>query len=430
LTKTAHASAEPQPSVARTTAPSPDIARLSTIADYHVIDRDGRSLVANDGVQAQLQALTQVAARLCGVPFAVVTIIGDRYETQLAATGVTPGVCSIDDSICAAVLDPADVVVITDTAQDERLRHNPYVDGTLGALRFFASAPLRVPSGQVIGTLCVADLVRGDLNLTGRADLAFLAQQVVETLELRRRTLQLMVAVDELSRRNEVLADFVGRASHDLRTPLTAITGFAELLRTVPAVSADPRAAEFAGHVVRSSRRMRELIDDLLTFASVGGQLTISKVDVSEVVAEVLADITSAEEESPLHVRVEGSVIQADRVQLRALIQNLVVNAYRHSGVATSSVPSSAPVEVIAGPAPSGGWTLRVIDHGMGIPSADRDRALEPFVRLGPKGDDSGTGLGLATCVQIAHAHGGTLQISETPGGGTTVTIDVPGTDG
>jgi signal transduction histidine kinase len=311
--------------------------------------------------------------------------------------------------------------VIPDARQDSRLRNHPAVNGRVSAVRFYASVPLRTPGGHVIGTLSVADSDPADLDPTARADLPFIADQIIGWLELRRRTLQLMVAVDELSRSNEVLGEFVGRASHDLRTPLTAIAGFAELLRSLPVVRTDPRAMEFAGHVVSSSKRMRELIDDLLAYASVGGQLTLSTVRVDEVVAEVLHDLGNEPAIDRAQVSAESAVVRADRVQLRALLQNLIANAVRHGALA-----NGPDVEVLVMVPPGGGWTLRVVDHGAGIPAAEREHVLEPFVRLRAKPDVGGTGLGLATCVQIAHAHGGTLEVGETPGGGTTVTVDVP----
>jgi signal transduction histidine kinase len=114
-------------------------------------------------------------------------------------------------------------------------------------------------------------------------------------------------------------------------------------------------------------------------------------------------------------------VVRADRVQLRALLQNLIGNAVRHG-----RLTRRPDIEIMVAITSRGGWTLRVIDHGVGIPADERERVLEPFVRLHAKSDAPGTGLGLATCVQIAHAHGGTLEVGETPGGGTTVTLDVP----
>jgi signal transduction histidine kinase len=397
-------------------------ARLTALADYRLVDPDGTSLIAKDApAGTQLWSLTELAGRLCGVHMAAINIVDDRHQTQIAVSGADPVVCAVEDSICPGVLPMDEPLVVPDAREDSRLRNHPAVDGRVSAIRFYASVPLRTPGGHVIGTLSVADPEPSDLDATARADLPFIADQIIGSLELRRRTLQLMVAVDELSRSNEVLGEFVGRASHDLRTPLTAIAGFAELLRSLPIVRGDARAMEFAGHVVSSSKRMRELIDDLLAYASVGGQLTLSAVPVDEVVADVLHDLSNQPAVEQARVSVDSAVVRADRVQVRALLQNLIANAVQHGALA-----NGPDIEILATVRPGGGWTLRVVDHGVGIPADEREHVLEPFVRLHAKTDLGGTGLGLATCVQIAHAHGGTLEVGETPGGGTTVTIDVP----
>ena len=83
-------------------------------------------------------------------------------------------------------------------------------------------------------------------------------------------------------------------------------------------------------------------------------------------------------------------------------------------------------VEVLAA-AVGTGWHLRVVDHGPGIPSEQRERLLEPLTRLERDLEAPGSGIGLATCRRIAQAHGGTIELGDTPGGGTTVTVSVPG---
>jgi len=111
-------------------------------------------------------------------------------------------------------------------------------------------------------------------------------------------------------------------------------------------------------------------------------------------------------------------------VQLRALVQNLVGNALVY-GVRSDADDRGRSVEV-ASSALGSGWTLRVTDHGPGIPAEQRDRLLEPLTRLERDSAEPGSGIGLATCRRIAQAHGGSLEIGDTAGGGTTITVSVP----
>lgn len=85
--------------------------------------------------------------------------------------------------------------------------------------------------------------------------------------------------------------------------------------------------------------------------------------------------------------------------------------------------PGTPPVIHVTGDRSESGVTLRVIDNGKGISTADRERVLDPLVRLNREDDPPGTGLGLATCVRIAAAAGGRLDIGSAPGGGTMITV-------
>ena len=132
--------------------------------------------------------------------------------------------------MCAQILAACEVVVVDDASLDPRFCDNPFVNGRFADIRFYASAPLLTPTGHALGTLCVYDTVRRSLSAEQRDSLQVLANQVVEVLELRRQTRWLDLALSELTRSNEILSDFAGRLSHDLKTPLTAVLGFAEVL--------------------------------------------------------------------------------------------------------------------------------------------------------------------------------------------------------
>lgn len=390
--------------------------RLAALADYGLVGDGAPSAHDHAETLEHLTALTRLAAQLCGVVGAVVNVHDADHQHQLAATGITPALCSVEESLCAPLLVGRAPLTVADASLDPRFRGHPAVDGRLARIRLYATTPITTAAGHVIGTLCIVDLQPRELTEGQREGLVLLADQVIEVLELRRRTRQLHTTLTELHRSNALLSEFAGRVSHDLKTPLTAIQGFSELLLTSTPVGADPQASRFADSINGSSRRMHVLIDDLLSYASLGGDVTRTRVDVNGLVDQVVSDLGPGRAPA-VRVRADRSV-HGDPVQLRALLQNLLTNAAAYA-------PGS-PVEVVAEAATPTGWTLRVVDHGPGVPAADRERVLMPLVRLHGSDDVPGTGLGLATCQRIAAAHGGTLTLSGTPGGGTTVTLHVP----
>jgi signal transduction histidine kinase len=110
----------------------------------------------------------------------------------------------------------------------------------------------------------------------------------------------------------------------------------------------------------------------------------------------------------------------ADRSQLRTLVQNLLANSLNYR---SDSRPLRVAVTAETGPL---GVTVQVSDNGKGMLPSERRRAVQPLVRLNRPGDGPGTGLGLSTCQRIAQAHGGALAITDTPGGGATVSVLFP----
>lgn len=218
---------------------------------------------------------------------------------------------------------------------------------------------------------------------------------------------------------NERLAEFTGRVSHDLRNPLTTLLGYVELADMGDGEGGED-AAEYLAIMGSSARRMLAMVSDLLKFASIGGALSWSRVSLAEMVGEATADLRQGLAEAGASVQCEDFVFTADPVQMRVALQNLIHNAaaYRRPGV--------PPVIRITGCAVEDGVMVCVSDNGKGIGEKDRERVLEPLVRLHREGDPPGTGLGLATCAQIAAAHGGRLDIAAGENGGTTVSLHLP----
>jgi signal transduction histidine kinase len=221
-------------------------------------------------------------------------------------------------------------------------------------------------------------------------------------------------ALTETRGSNERLAEFTGRVSHDLRNPLTSILGYVEL----GSMETDSdSAAEYLEVVGHSARRMLSMVEELLTFASIGGSLVRTRVSLADLVKDVADDLNLSLREAGAVVECEDFHFDADGSQMRVALQNLIQNAvaYRRTGI--------PPVIRIRGDSIGAGVVIQVADNGKGISAGDRRRVVEPLVRLHREGDPPGSGLGLATCARIAAAHGGRLEISPSPSHGTTVSL-------
>ena len=159
-------------------ADADEAARLAALRDYVDVDAEPPH---------ELQAVVRLATRVTGLPHAVVNIIDEKLQRQLAAEGFARGDCAREDSMCVYTVGVGGFVGTVDASGDPRFAANPWVDGRLGAVRAYASAPLLTPEGLTLGTLCVFDTEPGELTPAQRADLGDLASLVVSIFDRERR---------------------------------------------------------------------------------------------------------------------------------------------------------------------------------------------------------------------------------------------------
>jgi len=391
--------------------------REDAVAGYDVLGR---------APQRELQALVDIAAQVCAVPRAAINIITSTQQQQIATTGFAPSICAREDSMCAAVLDHTDRVVVPDASLDARFHDNPFVTGVLGTVRFYASAPLTTPDGVIIGRLCVFDSAPRELVEAQEDALVAIAERVVDVLELRLRTRELEDSLaaltqvrDELHRSNEALSVFAGQVSHDLRTPLTAIMASTEMLGQRPAVAGDEWSERLVATAHRSATRMAGMIEQILSHAKVGAVLHRTDTDLRLVLASVLEDLApTLEARSARVVTGELPTLPADEQQLYSVLLNLVSNAVKYAR------PGVAPVIAVSAERMGERWRCAVHDNGIGISAADRDRVFGLFNRV--ETSVEGSGIGLATARRIIEAHGGAIGVSSAEGPGTIVWFELP----
>lgn len=206
--------------------------------------------------------------------------------------------------------------------------------------------------------------------------------------------------------------DFMGAFAHELKTPMTSIIGYADMLRTIQASSAEQYEA--AGAIYHEGRRLEALSGKLLALLGLGEEtITLQPTALAALWPRLQAACPGV----PLQLPACDAAVQADADLLLDLLCNLVGNAVK------ASEPGQ-PVEVRA--ADNGDTvTLTVADHGCGIPQSEISRVTEPFYMVDKSRarKQGGSGLGLALCKRIAEAHGSNLHIESTPGEGTRVSV-------
>lgn len=222
---------------------------------------------------------------------------------------------------------------------------------------------------------------------------------------------------------------FVADASHELRTPLAAIRGYGELYR-MGALRESAQVDDTMRRIEDSATRMGGLVDDLLALARLDENRPLRRepVDLTVLAADAVSDLHALDPSRaarllPLAPGAPSGphVVLGEEPRLRQVVANLVGNVVQHT-------PAGTPVELAVGTAPDGQAVLEVRDHGPGIDPEHAARVFERFYRVdASRGRDSGgAGLGMAIVAAIVTAHGGTVGLAETPGGGTTVRVLLP----
>jgi signal transduction histidine kinase len=237
-----------------------------------------------------------------------------------------------------------------------------------------------------------------------------------------------VIAMMDLTTRRRletIRRDFVANVSHELKTPLTVISGFAETVQDPDLPPADRE--RFMATIEQNARRMQRIVDDLLDLSRYESGSWVPNVitnDVAGIVSDVFTGLQRAADEKKLTMTFSASDdarrVDADPTALRQILANLIENAVRHT--------SRGGITVRAEAAPKGGTTVSVSDTGSGIPIEHLGRIFERFYRVdsGRGRGEGGTGLGLAIVRHLVEAHGGSVRAESVVGQGTTITIHFP----
>ncbi|WP_246165650.1 sensor histidine kinase [Sphingomonas ginsengisoli (ex An et al. 2013)] len=227
-----------------------------------------------------------------------------------------------------------------------------------------------------------------------------------------------------LEEADAVRTDFVANMSYELRTPLTSIGGFAQMLAGGYAGKLAPAANDYVGAILESVARLSKLIDDVLDLTQ-GEQTAVTieheRVDLAGLVRNVAErmETTAAAKKLKLRLEIAGSTgtVIGDSRRLRESIEHVLRNAIAYTDKGIVAVTASGD---------ESNATIRIADTGAGIALDDQRHVFERFTRIGGRQGEAALGLGLPLTRQFVEAHGGQVTLQSEPGTGTAVTIVLP----
>jgi light-regulated signal transduction histidine kinase (bacteriophytochrome) len=292
------------------------------------------------------------------------------------------------------------------------------VDSYMGVTFFDAS-------GKLLGILSVMHsdpIVDPEM---AKMILEIFAKYAGSALERKKISDRLRTSHQNLETINEELRDFVHIASHDLQEPLRKIISFGDLIK-LHSKAIDEKDIYYLQKIENSSRRLKNLIDDLVSFSTLDSYQIrkMEPVDLKDVVSQVLLDLEASIEKSGAKVKLfDLPVLEGNQFQLFHLFQNIISNSIKYC---KKDEPPSIAIKGQAIDLPERGYKITIIDHGIGFDEKYLDRIFKPFQRLHHADEFEGTGMGLAICKKIVDQHGGMISANSKLQEGATFIIELP----
>lgn len=416
--------------------PFDEVQRLASLQALDILDTPP---------EPAFDRITRLVSRQFDVPISLISLIDPARQWFKSKVGLDVDETPREYSFCQFAIMDNRIMQVPDATKDRRFADNPLVLGD-PEIRFYAGAPLVTRNGFRLGTLCLIDTKPRDaLSEAQQAQLRDFADLVIGEMELRRlrRLLgaesqgisqevagalnSLRHAEEELSHQAQM--DVIAHVAHELRTPLSAMLGFAEIIRReFFGPIEDDRYPAYASKIENCGHHLLSVLNGMMDLARAekGGLRLQESVIDPQSVAHQAVELSQPELDrfgatATISSDLKDPRLLADHHQLTQMLINLIGNAARH-------VAKGSEIAIVTAQRADGGLDISVADPGCGMTEAEVRQALAPFSR----GDDSearhpsGLGVGLPLTKRLIEMHGGVLAIDSKRGEGTRVTLRFP----
>ncbi|HLS31311.1 MAG TPA: GAF domain-containing sensor histidine kinase [Flavobacteriaceae bacterium] len=389
--------------------------RLAALKKLGILDSPG---------EKQYDNLTELAAYICQVPIAMISLIDEDRQWVKSKVGVD--ICETErkHSFCTHTIESSEgYMEIEDARLDPRFENNPFVVQGEDPIIFYAGYALKDDEGHALGTLCLMDYKPKKLDQTQKDALFTLKNQIEALFELRHKNKKLTDSKNQLNEQNKLLKNFAGAVSHDLKMPLASIVMTIDLLRSKYGEQLGEEGINYLKKLKQSSLGMSEYITHILDYYETDN---ISSEDYSDEpfglkgFLENIVDMLNIDGNVEIHFPEENFDLICNRSGLEQVFLNLLGNSLKYNDKKTTIIDIDAKEK-------ENYYYFGITDNGMGIPDKELKNVFNLFSTATDKDrhGKKGHGIGLSTVKKIVEKLGGKIDIKSEVGKYTSFTFTI-----
>nr|WP_315251015.1 GAF domain-containing sensor histidine kinase [uncultured Flavobacterium sp.] len=355
--------------------------------------------------EEEYDALTKIAAEICGTPIALVTLVDHNRQWFKSHYGLDATETPRDFAFCAhAINTPDELFIIPDATKDERFHDNPLAINDPNVI-FYAGAPLNTKDGYSLGTLCVIDnKPREGLTESQQESLKALANQVISQFELRKKNRFLEDLNDEIMKKNVQLNQFAHRLTHDLKVPIRGVNSLLFFIKEDYKTLIENTDLEVWIDLIYSRNEYMDfLINGILEYTKVSNdQICFEDFNVKSII-QYIVDNDALHIPTYIHYRNCDTLIRHSKIGFVQIIQNLLSNTTKHTDKEECNVWISLTENETS-------YSFVYEDDGPGIPEEYWEKVFELFETVSSKYGKN-AGIGLSTIKAIVDRVGGVIYL-------------------
>ncbi|WP_419801692.1 GAF domain-containing sensor histidine kinase [Mucilaginibacter sp.] len=387
--------------------PKNETERLNALNSYAILDTS---------YEKSFDEITELASQICGTPIALISLVDDKRQWFKSNYGLKIRETDKDYAFCAhAILNPLEVMVVPDAMQDERFKNNPLATGNPHVI-FYVGVPLVNNEGYPLGTLCVIDHQPKNISDEKISALKVLAKQVINQLELRKKTAELDRSVTELQESHQYLERFALIASHDIKTPLTSIMLSAQMFKVKYSGLMDDKANYFLDTINHSSKKLLGFLNNMLDYSKANTVLTKRKdrIYVNDLLLHILKLLCIPEN---IHVEIpkQAVYVKTSLIALEQIFINLLHYAAKNTDKNSINIRIDFEEDQQF-------YHFKIFDNGRGIGPEVLKNIFKPldFTKAETSPEDNKAKIGLSTVKNLIESLGGELKLNSVLNEGTT----------